>query len=285
MNNIYTEQDLDKLIASVEETLAKAEVLAKSSLRKDFPPQDDQEDAPPAAPAPEASAPDAAPAPDAAAAPAPDAGMDAAAPSPEDMPPEAAPSQEAAPEAAPDAGQEQAPQEGEQQLEGEQEAPLSDEELEQIYSSLPPEELERHYSIIRQHLDQAYQKAEEDESEEEEKEEKKDDDKDMEKSEKVASLEAKVAQQEKALENIAKAFEILAKPQRKAVTDIQYIRKSEAEQGAGKTDHSKEEIKAWHAKVGAGSLSKSEREQVNSYFLYDEGKEEIEKLINSKGGK
>ena len=108
----------------------------------------------------------------------------------------------------------------------------------------------------------------------------------MEKSEKLAALEARVAQQDQALETITKAFEALAKPQRKSITEIQVMNKSEADAGAGSNrPMSDGEIKEAARKLNPSSLSKSERELVNGLFLRGEGAKEVEKLINSKGGK
>jgi hypothetical protein len=287
MNQLYTDQDLDAIIASVEEALSKAEVLAKSSLRKDGQEDEEQEqEAPAADQAPEMQE----------QAPAPDAQMDEQqAQAPSEEAPEEAPAQDeqAAPEEAPAQDEQmdeaQADQSLEQEAQGDEDQALTDEELAQIYGSMDPQELERHYSVIRQMIEQAYAKAEADESEEDEskeEEEKEEDEKDekesMEKSEKISALEKQIADQNKALENIAKAFEIIAKPQRKAVTEIDFIRKSEAE-SSDKT-MTLEEVKAKANKLAPASLTKSERDQVNSFMLYGEGKEQIEKLIKSKGG-
>jgi len=283
----FSDADIDNLIASVEETLQKSALLAKSgSLKKDDDSEADEQSpaadqAPAEAPAPEMEA--AAPAPDAAApeaseAPAQDAPPAEAAPEMEAAPQEGAPEQEApAAEGQPD----------EQALEGEgqgEEAPLNDEELEQIYGGMDPQELERHYMIIRRHLEGAYAKAEEKESDEEsEKDESKEEEQkehdDMEKSEKFASLAKTVEEQKRAIEMMTKAFELLARPERKAVTDLAVIQKSEPEH----KELSKSEIDERIRKVSPASLTKAERETVNAYLLHGEGKEQIEKII-SKGG-
>jgi len=168
--------------------------------------------------------------------------------------------------------------------------------------------LERHYMIIRQHLQQAYAKAELDskganggnieaegargatqtthdgptggnESA-------------MGKSEDFAALQAKVANQDKALETIIKAFETFTKPSRKAVTGtVDFIRKSEFDQaapGAGGTVDVSQLSKAEKVKIlndiGPAPLSKAERDQANAYILRGEYQTEVDKII-SRGKK
>lgn len=289
----WTDQDVDNLLASVEETLVKVDVLAKSaSLKKDEDPNKKPEDAaaapaqdaPPAAAAPAADAGaapmDAAPAADAGAAPAdPAAGGDPAAAG-----------------AAPGA-------EGDAALAGEQgeDAPLSDEELSQIYSSMAPDELERHYGIIRQALQASYSQDQgqgdaagaapaaapaapaapgADAGAPP-----------MEKSEDKAVIEAltkQVGEQAQAIEQITKAFEVLTKPSRKSITDIQVMHKSELDAAPAAGDAAtmtKEQVDAGARKLQPAKLEKSEREMVNKFFITGEGKDEVAKLINSKGGK
>lgn len=284
----WTDQDVDNLLASVEETLVKVDVLAKSaSLKKDEDPNKKPEDAaapaaPPADAAPAADAGaapmDAAPAADAGAAPAADAG--------------APPADAAA--AAPGA-------EGDQALAGEQgeDAPLSDEELSQIYSSMAPDELERHYSIIRQALQASYSQ---DQGQA---------DQagapapgaeaapaapgagappDMNKSEDKAVIEKltkQVGEQAQAIEQITKAFEVLTKPSRKSITDIQVMHKSEfdAPPADGSQPMTKDQVKEGARKLNPAKLEKGERDQMNKFFITGEGQAEIEKLIHSKGGK
>jgi hypothetical protein len=245
----WTEQDLDAILESVEQTLSKAETLAKSKLRKD---QDGDQD--------DAQSPD----------------QMSAQPPQEDEQPEGQPGQE-------------------QELEGESDAPLSDEELQQIYGSMDPQELERHFSIIRQALSQSYGDQGQDQAapapeapvapqaapapapEENQAPP------DFEKSEKVIALEKKVAEQAQALEQITKAFEVLAKPTRKSITEIQVMEKGEITRST--KPMSKDEIRTAYMKLPTSSLSKHERDAVNRFFLYGEGQQDIEKLINSKGGK
>lgn len=285
MNNKWTDQDLDNLIASVEETLEKAEVLAKSApLKKDEDKDKDDQAAAPAdesaaaAPAQDAPA-DAAPAADQAAAPADAAPADAQAAAPAD--------DQAAPADA------QAAPEGDQALEQGEDAPLSDEELAQIYGSMAPDELERHYSIIRQQLQAAYAQDQGQQAPAEQQAAAAPAPEaaaqaapaEMEKSEKVSELEKKVAEQAQALEQITKAFEALAKPSRKSITDIQFMAKSEHDNAGSNKPMTAEEIKEKARKLNPAALTKSEREMINAFYLRGEGQDEVQKLINSKGGK
>ena len=261
-----TDSQIDEILASVEATLSKTESLAKSAkLSKALPGQE-----------PEAQA---------------------SAPSPE-MPPQGAPAAEApAPEAAPspEMPPQQAPgQEAPQGQEGELEQPLSDEELQQIYGSMDHEELERHFAAIQQSMQQGQaaegqagqaegeqapqqeapeQQAPEAEPEQEEQE--------MGKSEN-ASLRKEIAELRKAQEATIKAFEVLAAPSRKAVTGMEYVQKSEASFDVQSL--SKDEIKSKLQSISPAALSKSERDSVNNFYLYDEDKTDVLAIIKSKGG-
>lgn len=280
----WNEQDIDNLISSVESTLAKADALAKSSLKKDDGQEDPAADAQAAAPAQDASS----------ASPSADA--------------QAAADQTAAPAddaAAPTDDQAQAaPEQGDQALqdEGQGDQPLSEEELGQIYSSMAPEELERHYAVIRQVLSQAYAQDGSDQAQPGQDAaaqaapapeaaqaaapaEMQDDS--MQKSEdkaKIASLEKTMAEQAEALKVITQAFETLARPQRKSVTDMQFIAKGE--DMGGKAPMTSEEIRAKATALSkSGSLDANERNTINTYFLHKTGQDDVVKLINSKGGK
>lgn len=108
-----------------------------------------------------------------------------------------------------------------------------------------------------------------------------------EKDMKIGALEKQVAEQAQAIEQITKAFEVLTKPSRKSITDIQVIQKSEfdAPPADGSQPMTTEQAKAALRKIPMGKLEKSERDQVNKFFITGEGQQEIEKLIHSKGGK
>ena len=300
----FSEADLDSLIVSVEGAI---------KLAKNFPPKEKEDGADPAAAAAPADAD-------------PTAG-DPAAAAPAGAPAEnaAAPDDGAAPAAAADGGAPGAPAEGapageagapgegaiaQEAQPGGEDAPLSDEELNEIYQSMPPEELERHYMIIRQHLQQAYAKAELDAEGANGGDIKPEgpranpsaaakdgptggNESAMGKSEEFAALQAKVANQDKALETIIKAFETFTKPSRKSVTGtIDYIRKSELDNGGngapgGPVDPSTltkaEKVKVL-SDIGPAALTKAERDQANAFILRGEYQAEVDKII-SRGKK
>lgn len=265
----FTDKDLDNLIASIEESLDKAEVLVKSKdLSKDE--DEDQEamkEAPPVAEAAPAEKPE------------------------EKMPEEGMESQGEAEEAAP--AEAEAATEGDEALESEaEEGPLSDEELEQIYGGMEPEELERHFMMIRQVLQSHYGQGEEPQEEAPEMPEQKQPEMAPEqmtqkssKSDELVALKKTIEEQSKSIELLGKAFEALTKPQRKAVTEIEYIKKSEIEEISKSKEMSKDDLKDLYLKINPGSLSKSERSVINNYFLNGENKREVEHIIQSKGGK
>ena len=278
----FSDKEIDALLLSVESALTKAESLAKSeALRKDFPPTDkkDDKDAPPAPPADDAAA----PAPDAPPAPAADA----------------PPAPDAAPHAEPDGDEGAAPApaaDGEQGLEQEgADQPLSDEELDQIYGSMDPQELSRHAAAIQKYL-QGGQPAPEAPPApapeapamkgEKGAEVKPGDSKSMggmAKSEDFENLKKENEQLKQQFATLSKAVEILAQPKRKAVTMTQVIQKSEPE--VTKKPVNKAEIKPKLTELTKTSnLTKSERDMINEYCLYGTGEENMIKLIETKEG-
>ena len=163
--------------------------------------------------------------------------------------------------------------------------------------SLSPEELERHYSVIREALSSHYGQGQEQQQPEmaaaapeeqpqmpEQQASQEQEDPMMQKSEDMIALQKKVDDQAQAIELMTKAFEVFAKPTRKSVTDIQFINKSEDN---SKPAMSFEETKKAAADLAkSGKLDKSERETVNQFFLSKgEGLEQVQKIIHSKGGK
>lgn len=273
------EQEIDSILASVDEAMVQAEALAKSykkdegmekkdegmkpEMKKEGMPEDKPKDE---APAPEAEA---APAPEAEAAP--------------------APAEEGAPSDAPEA--EAAPAEGEEAIEHEgEEGPISDDELKEIYGTMEPEELQRHFMIMREILRGSMEQGAAPEaapaapapeaggapmamSEKES----------IVKSE-FDALKAKNEELEKALGRLTMVMEsTLLKPARKAVTDIAYIQKSEHDSGEEK-QFTKSEIRTLcNEKCKDRSLSKSDREALNDYLLNGGSSDKIMQII--KGGK
>ena len=285
----FSETEIDEILGAVEETMQNAAKLAKGNFDSD-----EEGDAPAmqgeqaAAPAPEMGAPApemGAPAPEmgapAPAAPAPEMGQDPAA-------------QEAAPEegfgedpAAQEQGFGEEQPQGEEALEGDQ-GEISDEELQQIYSSMDPSDLERHYMIIRSMLRDAYAKMEK----KEESAESTNGEGQLEKSEyqeKISALEKSNKEMEKSLTAAIEAMSILTKPERKAVTsEVQVLGKSENDTAATKegtvnyNELSKSELVGeLNEKVRDPKLSKSDRDTINAFLLRDEGKEQVIKLLGS----
>lgn len=261
------DQEIDSILASVETAMSEVEALVKSETgtvakgeamsghqkanggqmkKDDLPPSEDK-------PEGEQSAPEA----------------PAAEGSPSDAP---------APEAS--------ASEGEQALEQESpDAPISDDELKEIYGSMPPEELQRHFMVIREILRGAQPEASPapapaPEAEASPKPE-------MDKSEgankEIEDLKKKNEELEKSLSRLALVMETVFKPERKAVTDIAFIKKSEADNAEDK-HLSKEEIrKLANEKCRDRTLSKSDREALNDYLLYGGSSDQVMKIIKSGG--
>lgn len=198
-------------------------------------------------------------------------------------------------------GEQAVPQEGEQGLEGEQggDAPLSDDELHEIYASMDPAELERHFMIIRSLLQGAYgdagQGAPESAGAPEgapapaapqagqpmQMSER------INKSEqatqsKLGQLEKENLELKKSLEKVVSAMEIAFTPQRKAVTDLAFIQKGEM-QGDVKELTKAEITTILSEKSKQPGLSKSDRDAINDYLLRGESKERVLEIV--KGGK
>lgn len=165
-------------------------------------------------------------------------------------------------------------------------APLSVESLQAEYAQLSDDELAMHEQAIAA-AKQAKMppaapeapiappapvamKAEEKETEESKEESKAD----IEKSEKITALEALVKNQTSELEAIkntykkdmdtmAKAVQaVLQKPERKAITSIAYLNKSEVETTTFTVDEAKSQLKPM-----LGSLTKAEREVATDFYL------------------
>jgi hypothetical protein len=301
MKNVQV--SLDDLLADLDSAFAEA-MKKSEDLSKGF--GDDQE-----APADQAAA---APAPAAPAAPAADAGAQA--------PAAAGAEDQASVQEAPEAGEGMAEgaegQEGQEQPGQEQQEPgqegqdpaqdqnLSDEELQQVYSSMAPEELERHYMVIRGLLQQQYSKAEKAPeanggqikagiAKEEMDKCGEMSSPAMKKSEtnglakEVADLKKSNDELKAGLDKALQAVKILAQPVRKAITsEIQYISKSEAPaaQAAAQPNFAEMSDEALKASLNdvcrSGTLNKSERDLVNNYILNYAGKDKVIEILRSK---
>lgn len=305
----FTEKDIDNLLQAVDESLSKAEGLSKSEteskstentedpkdLNKALPPQPEEEVAGDA-PAMPVDAPTS------------DEGAEVTG---EPTPSEAV-AEEGAPAAEPmgeePMGEEPMGEEpagepmGEEALAEEGEEPISDEELDQIYASMPPEERERHYMILRRHLQGDYEKAEKGqemsinaEANGEKPCAKSEDattEAAAEENPEVTELKKKLEENEKQVSLLTKTIELLARPKRKAVTQLAHIQKSEADEGAkpeslkkSAKDLDKKELTAKLTELSkSDKLDSQERQAINDFCLYGEGKDKVIELIENKEG-
>jgi len=283
---MLTEKDVDEIIASVTKEIDAAEMLAKSDkskeLKKDEPPKPEDEQDPAAAAAAE-------PPMDASSMPG-----EAQEPAAEGPAPDAAPS-DASPEAAPEAPPEQAAQSPDQQLEGEPQGEISDEELMDIYQSMPPEELERHVMIAQQILAQMKGEQQAPEAPMPGEQPQPEQQQPMALSEKGGSnlakserdqeiddLKKQVADLSKSTQLMTQALETAFKPVRKSVAGTEFV--SRGSDAPEVKQLSKAELTAaLNKKSRDGSTSKADREAINNYVLNGIGREAVEKMIT--GGK
>ena len=286
----FSDTEIDEILGAVEETMQNAANLAKGGYREEQEdaPEMGQEGAPEMAPemgqqpvAPEMGQEDQGMAPE--------MGQEE-----QGMAPEEQGYAEEEQGMEPEMGQEEqgyAEEGGDEALEGEN-GELSDDELHQIYASMEPQDLERHYMIIRSMLRDAYAKMEKSEKSTESNKEKVED---MAKNEeyetKISQLEKSNVEMQQSLEAAIKAVELIHKPERKAVTsEVQVLGKTESDVAGQNTEGevdfsslSKSDITAkLNEKVRDPKLSKSDREAINGYLLSGSGKEEIIKLLGSK---
>jgi len=197
-----------------------------------------------------------------------------------------APAQEApAPEANPEM---ESPAAEEQEMEN-----LSDEELQEIYASMPREEAERHFMILSEIVkaqNEPEAPAQEAPVQEQAvapemavKSENKPKIAELSKAEKEnQNLKKENQEMKKSLEIATRAIELALKPVRKSaatMADVQIIDKGIAE----KKELSKEEIHAeLDKKVADPSLTKSDRDCISNYFFTGDGKERILEIIGGK---
>jgi hypothetical protein len=247
--------------------------------------------------------------PDAAPDAAPSADASSAAPAAQDQ---GAPAADAAPapsDSAPNGDPQGPPADAGQPGEGDlqQQPEMSDEELHEIYGSMPHEELERHFMAIRSLLQDAY--AQQDGSQaageaapapadpsqdpsqappammgkDEKDASKKDESMDKAEKVKLEALEKSNSEMKHQIELLSKAVEAGFRPQRKSIEGIDYIRKGEGDAGTP-AELSKSEITEKLGKVEYGKLSKNDREAINTYMLYDDksAKAHVEKILGGK---
>lgn len=222
---------------------------------------------------------------------APPAPEEAAAPAPEEAPAEEAPAEEPEAEAQPEEEME-APAEEAEELEQ-----LSDEDLQEIYGSMSPEELERHYMICRDALAQKYEMDKEehdDHEEDEESDEEVEKCGDITKSEPAIDaekeeLKAKLAKAEEGIKSLetqltrfVTAFENSVKSRRRSVEGIEYVAKSEE---APKPLSKAETTQILKELTASNKLSAEDRSAINDYYLGNGSEEKIVKIIGKFGGK
>lgn len=265
MKKNISEAELDQILKSVDEMV---ESLAKADPVKD-------EDDAPAMSTEQAPAQDAAP---------------AEAPAAEQAP--EAPAQEQAPAEAPAAEQApEAPAQENVQAEEQQMEELSDEELQEIYASMPKEEAERHLMILSQIVQGQQAQAPEAPAAAPAaapmapaaKSEKAQKIAELAKAEKDnENLKKENEEMKKSLEIATRAIELALRPIRKSaatMADVQIIDKGIAE----KKDLSDKEIKSeLDKKVSDSSLTKSDRDAINDYFFTGSGKERMLEIIGGK---
>lgn len=248
---MYTDAEIQGLIDQVSSELDKANTLAKSEKLK----KDDEK---PEMEAPEAAPEALAPVPEAAAA------------------PEAAP----APEGAMPPGPEGEP--------GPQDEQISDEELGQIYQSMPPEEQQRHMAILQQVLqggqEQPPAPAPAPSPEAPMAMSEKAIEAALSKSEekldaKFQDIAKKYAEIAKSVELLTQAIEAGFKPVRKSVVGIEFTEKG-APQGDKPLSKAEltDKIKEFQKQSGA-SMKKTDRDLINSYLLHGVDKEKVEKMV------
>lgn len=262
----FSEQEIDQLLASVEDAMAQASKLAKSQpMQKDA--DADQDDMQQAGASADEQAADSAP-------------EMAATPAQEDAQPEA----------------QEAPADEQLEQEGQDQGEISDEELHEIYASMDEQELHRHLTAIEAALGGGQEQAEQQQAPEQmaqapEAAPAAADDMAM-KSEKVQSslvksedmkkLQDENDQLKKSLDKVIAAMGKAFQPTRKAVTDIEYIKKSESQPDEQPLTKA-ETVAKLNKIVTSSSLSKADRQAINDFILNDGSKEQVKTIL--KGGK
>jgi hypothetical protein len=150
------------------------------------------------------------------------------------------------------------------------------ETIDELYSSMTKSEMEAHYASIKKVLfGEALEKSEETKTEEVK----------MNKSE-VEAIKAENEELKKNLDNVTellnKMFETTKKaPAQKAITGMTYVAKSEEskEEGIDISKLSKSEITNKLKGLDYGTLSKSDKDAINSFYLNNGSVEKIKHLI------
>lgn len=177
------------------------------------------------------------------------------------------------------------PAEDEEAMEAEE---LSDEELMQIYASMSPEELERHLKIAQAVASKMKEGAgaeaapqAEAPAMEAQKAEKEFFNKLIKhlqiKDEEIQSLKGQLEELKKAVQLTTKAVLMQNKPIRKSVSGVEFIDRS----GSSAAELTKAQIdERLAAKINSPSLTQSERDAINKYYLRGEVSETLKRLIS-----
>jgi hypothetical protein len=115
---------------------------------------------------------------------------------------------------------------------------------------------------------------------------KKDESMDKAEKAKLESLEKSNSEMKSQIELLTKAIEAGFRPQRKSIEGIEYVRKSEADQGgsAEPSNLSKAEITEKVKSLDYSKLSKNDRNMIDEFILNNDvkAKAHVEKLIGGK---
>lgn len=163
-------------------------------------------------------------------------------------------------------------------------------EMDKLYKSMSKAEKEAHYQSLKKSMfgEEEVKTEEAQQTQEVEKTEETTEEKEGEKLEKTEtdSLKEENAELKKSLEQLTNAMANFLKktpPKRKAITKIEYIKKSEAEEAEEKEDVAKltksEIKKRLSAKAREEELKKSDREAINNYYLNNDSIESIKHLL------
>jgi len=151
------------------------------------------------------------------------------------------------------------------------------EELHKMYSSMGQKEKDAHHNALKKALGLEDKSVEQPvDMQKSEELAKRNEEVSLAKAE-ISSLQAKNAELQKNFDAVAKFLETLNKsvPQRKSVTSIDYIQKSEESK-----ELSNEQVEQVLAKkVKDSSLSKSDRDAINAYYLNGKSIETIKHLL------
>lgn len=178
-----------------------------------------------------------------------------------------------------------------------EEPALSEDEIKEIYqaidprefyAALTPEQLEGHFIVLREFLEKLYQKPSESQElpKQPELSQKSEDTIIKQLQEENKQLRDETTQIKKSLDLIAKAIEIGFTPQRKSIEGVSFIQKSSFDESNQQWDKQTldNNLRAFYQdKNKVASLSKSDRDVIDSYVLRGVNRDKVEKIL--RGGK